>query len=96
MSRKAEEDKEGRKAAMMMDPAKYEGVAYIGKPSIYTRVKPPKCQKMLEREGSEKRRPDCQLQIKRYNKAGSFSLSASAQRLNLLNALLIRSFPIND
>jgi hypothetical protein len=58
MSRKAEEDKEGRKAAMMMDPAKYEGVAYIGKPSIYTRVKPPKCQKMLEREGSEQRRPD--------------------------------------
>jgi hypothetical protein len=43
---------------MMMDPAKYEGVAYIGKPSIYTRVKPPKCQKMLEREGSEQRRPD--------------------------------------
>jgi len=58
MSRQGRGGQEGRKAAMMMDPAKYEGVAYIGKPSIYTRVKPPKCQKMLEREGSEQRRPD--------------------------------------
>jgi hypothetical protein len=67
----------------VIDLAKCVGVAYIGEPSIYTRVKPPKMSKARRIEGrvqSRRKRPDCPLQIKRYNsnnnkgKAGSFSL----------------------